>query len=66
MVDAHTAGINFFLQTTKTLPVEYKILGTTPQIQDISLAVRFVRLVRIFSGCVQPAALQSLYVEGAN
>ena len=31
MVDAHTAGINFFLKTTKTLPVEYKIMGTTPE-----------------------------------
>ena len=31
MVDAHTSGINFFLNTTTTLPVEYKILGVAPQ-----------------------------------
>ena len=31
MVDAHTDGINFFLATTTALPVEFKILGTTPE-----------------------------------
>ena len=31
MVDAHTAGINFFLTTTSALPVEYKVIGHSPQ-----------------------------------
>ena len=30
MVDAHAAGINFFLETTSALPVEYKIVGASP------------------------------------
>jgi penicillin G amidase len=31
MVDAYTAGVNAFLDTTKTLPIEYKILEQTPE-----------------------------------
>ena len=31
MVDAYTAGVNAFLDTTKTLPIEYKILGQVPE-----------------------------------
>ncbi|MBI1927847.1 penicillin acylase family protein, partial [Candidatus Poribacteria bacterium] len=31
MVDAYTAGVNAFLDTTKTLPIEYKILGQAPE-----------------------------------
>ncbi len=30
MLDAYTAGVNAFLETTKTLPIEYQLLGTMP------------------------------------
>lgn len=31
MLEAYTAGINAFLATTRTLPIEYTILDTTPE-----------------------------------
>ena len=31
MLDAYTAGVNAFLNTTKSLPIEYAILGATPE-----------------------------------
>ncbi len=31
MADAYTAGVNAFLNTTQTLPVEYKLLGLQPE-----------------------------------
>jgi penicillin G amidase len=31
MLDAYTAGINAFIETTKTLPIEYTLLTTTPE-----------------------------------
>ena len=31
MVDAYTAGVNAFLDTTRTLPIEYKILKARPE-----------------------------------
>ncbi len=32
MLDAYTAGVNAFLETTRSLPVEYRILGRTPEV----------------------------------
>jgi penicillin amidase len=31
MVDAYTAGVNAFMQSTKSWPVEYRLLGTKPE-----------------------------------
>ena len=31
MVDAYTAGVNAFLDTTRTLPIEYKLLDARPE-----------------------------------
>ncbi len=31
MLDAYAAGVNAFIQSTKTLPIEYTILGTEPE-----------------------------------
>ncbi|MCZ6678841.1 MAG: penicillin acylase family protein [Candidatus Poribacteria bacterium] len=31
MVDAYTAGVNAFIETSNTLPIEYKILDQTPE-----------------------------------
>ncbi|HIF13135.1 MAG TPA: penicillin acylase family protein, partial [Dehalococcoidia bacterium] len=31
MVEALTEGINAFIETTKTLPIEYKLLGDEPE-----------------------------------
>ena len=31
MVDAYTAGVNAFLDTTRTLPIEYKLLNSRPE-----------------------------------
>ena len=31
MIDSYTAGINSFAETTRSLPIEYTILGTTPE-----------------------------------
>lgn len=34
MFDAYTAGVNAFIATTATLPVEYQLLGITPQVWE--------------------------------
>ena len=31
MIDAYTAGVNAYLDTVQTLPIEYKILDQTPE-----------------------------------
>lgn len=31
MLDAYAAGVNAFVETTKALPIEYRLLGTTPE-----------------------------------
>ncbi len=31
MIDSYTAGVNAFVETTDSLPIEYAILGTTPE-----------------------------------
>ena len=31
MIDAYTAGVNAFIETTRTLPIEYTILDATPE-----------------------------------
>lgn len=31
MLDAYAAGVNAFITTTRTLPVEYKLVGATPE-----------------------------------
>lgn len=45
MLDAYTAGVNAFIETTRTLPVEYKLLDTAPDPWESwhSLAVYKIR-----------------------
>jgi penicillin amidase len=34
MLEAYTAGVNAFLRTTPTLPIEYTILDATPELWE--------------------------------
>ena len=31
MLHSYTAGVNAFISTTRSLPIEYRLLGTTPE-----------------------------------
>jgi penicillin amidase len=57
MLDAYTAGVNAFLETTTRLPVEYQLLDTTPAPWQPWDACAVFKVRHVFTGGVWQAKL---------
>jgi penicillin G amidase len=57
MLDAYTAGVNAFLQATARLPIEYRLLATTPEPWRPWDACAVFKVRHVFTGGVWQAKL---------
>jgi len=68
MLNAYTTGVNYYIKTLKELPVEYKLLGKTPEMFDPSRIVAMARALTFSldggsDDYVQSHVLQQIPIE---
>ena len=63
MVDAYTAGVNAFLTCTKSLPVEYALLGTTPEDWENWHCLAVYKIRNTLLGTFEPKLLRTRLLQ---
>ncbi len=59
MINAYTAGVNAFLDTTQTLPIEYKILNQTPECWENWHCLAVYKFRNTLLGTFEPKLFQT-------
>ena len=62
MLAAYTAGVNGFIESTRSLPVEYKILGVTPERWDPLDCLAVYKVRHVLTGTFQQKLWRGLLV----
>ena len=57
MIDAYTAGVNAFLDTTRTLPIEYKLLDARPERWENWHCLAVYKMRNTLLGTFEPKAV---------
>ena len=59
MLDAYTAGVNAFIESTKTLPIEYGLLGTHPEPWEAWHCITVYKMRNTLLGTFEPKLLRT-------
>jgi len=59
MLDAYTEGVNAFITTTKTLPIEYKLLGAKPEPWEAWHCITVYKMRNSLLGTFEPKLLRT-------
>ena len=66
MVDAYTAGVNAFLTSTKSLPVEYALLETTPEDWENWHCLAVYKIRNTLLGTFEPKLLRTRLLQSLD
>ncbi len=66
MVDAYTAGVNAFLDSTQTLPIEYTILGETPERWENWHCLAVYKMRNTLLGTFEPKLFRTRLIKAAG
>jgi penicillin G amidase len=62
MLDAYASGVNAFIESTKSLPIEYKILGVEPELWDPLDCLSVYKVRHVLTGTFQEKLWRGLLV----